>query len=298
MKKNSLIVVLFFVCMSMNAQIFRPLDQMSDAERSYFLAERFWDGFPFHDTMILHDKQRFPSGAIENYLQAISQADLPTIQRSLVETMRRADTNERMWRFFAESFDLYLNSEFHHMRNEQWIEPVWHQMLKSQWTTFADSAKLNFFIRRAAETPVGSIAPDLEFLTIQGQRGRLSEFNAERILIYFYIPGCPQCAMTIEWITRDTAYQELIQAGILKGFAFYPEHNLNVFRQYSSTIPSTWVNAREPDGMSQLEEQLLYRMNGAPTMYLLDRDKTIILKDATLTQLYNEFDRARNRFLR
>ncbi|MCL2682292.1 MAG: DUF5106 domain-containing protein [Bacteroidales bacterium] len=311
MKKQILIIGFLFVCMSLSAQPvpFRPFDQMSDVARSEFFAERYWDGFPFHDTTVLYTDgfrgQRdvfgdlnIYSGAIARYLQMIRFADLPTIQRSLAETLRRADTNERMYRQFVNSFDFFLNDANSQLREEQWMVPIWQQMLKSRWATFSDSAKINFGLRMAAKNPVGSIATDLEFVTIQGQRGRLSEINAELILVYFYIPGCADCVRTLEFIRLDSAYQELIEAGILQGFAFYPGEDLNSFRSYRNTIPNTWINARNPDGMSQLDELGLYQMRGAPTMYLLDRDKRIILKDARLDLLFNEFDKARERHLR
>jgi hypothetical protein len=296
MKKNVLIIVFLFTCAGLNAQIFKPLDQMSDVERSYFLAERFWGGFPFHDTMSLH-RQDF-HGAVERYLQAIQLADLQTIQRSLVETIKKADTNERMYRYFVETFDLYLNSEWTGMRDEQWIEPVWHQMLKSRWSTFADSAKINFFLKLADRNRVGTSAPDLDFITIHGQKGKLSEIDAELVMLFFYAPGCAECVRTLGWIVQDSAYQELLDAGVLQVLAFYPEKDMNVFRTYRGNIPNTWINARDPDGMSQLEEEEKYLMRGAPTMYLLDKNKNIILRDARIDQLFNEFAKTRDKRLR
>ena len=322
MKKSILIVAILFVCMGLEAREnvnqvfhgmvenqvesarigrasfvpFRYLDEMdSDADRSKYMIERFWNDFPFHDTNVLHD-DRF-RGTIQHYLRVIQFADLETIQQSLVETIRSADTNERMWRFFIEAFDFHLNDALSGMRNLQWIEPVWHEMLRSRWITFSDSARVNFFLRMANKNPIGSVATDLEFVTFQGQRGRMSEIEAELLLVFFYIPGCPQCAMTIEWLEMDTAYHELINSGIMRGFAFYPGEDMNAFRSYRA-IPNTWINARDPDGMSQLETDGLYQMRGAPTIYLLDRDKRVILKDARLDLLFNEFDRARDRFLR
>jgi hypothetical protein len=126
----------------------------------------------------------------------------------------------------------------------------------------------------------------------------MSEIEAELLLVYFYIPGCHQCITTLEWIEEDSAYQELIKAGILQGFAFYPEKDMNLFRTYRTNIPGTWINARDPDGMSQLEENGLYQMRGAPTIYLLDKNKRIVLKDARLDLLFNEFEKAKDRFLK
>ena len=302
--KKILIFIPLFIGMSLNAQsflepnfrplIFMPLNQMSDEVRSTYLAEHFWRGFPFYDTAVLSNN--LFRGSIRNYLQAIRFADLQTIQNSLVNTIKKADTVEAMYRHFVESFDFYLNDALSGIREMQWIEPVWHQMLKSRWTTFSDSARINFFLRMAAKNPVGGKATDLEFITIQGQRGRLSEIEADLLLVYFYIPGCPQCAMTLEWIQMDTAYQTLHRAGILKGFAFFPEDDIQRFRSYGN-IPTSWINARDPDGMSQLMTDELYQMRGAPTIYLLDRNKRIILKDARLDLLFNEFDKALERHL-
>ena len=150
----------------------------------------------------------------------------------------------------------------------------------------------------ADKNRVGSTATDLEFVTIQEQRGKLSEIEAEYLLVYFYIPGCVQCVMMREWIEEDTAYQELHSAGILQALAFYPEKNMELFQSYRTSIPSTWINARDPDGMSQLEEEGKYQMRGAPTIYLLDRNKKVILKDARMDLLFREFERARDKHLK
>jgi hypothetical protein len=313
MKKFSLIIAFCVVCMNLDAQRPRPtidapipymrLDQMSNQIRSDFLAEHYWEmaNFPFHDTMTIHrtdvEGRRWLPTFFREYLQLIQFADLPVIQKSLADFIKKTDTNERMYRYFIELFDFYLNDALSDMREEQWIVPVWQQMLKSRWATFSDSAKLNFFLEMAAKNPVGSKATNLEYTTIQGQKGNMLDIDAELFIVFFYIPGCPQCSMTLDWITTNEDYQALINAGILQGFAFYPEKDMNAFRGYRNVIPSTWINARDPDGMSQLEEDGLYQMRGAPTIYLLDRNKNVILKDARLDLLFNEFHKARERFL-
>jgi len=308
MKKILVISLFIFSCISLNAQIFRPLDQMSDFDRSTHLAERFWYGFDFNDTMQLHTEAFVGrrdvfgsvdifSSAIARYLQLIQFADLPVIQRSLAETLRQADVNERMYRQFVESFSFFLHDPISRLRNEQWIEPIWHQMLQSQWATFADSARIQHFLRLADINRVGSVATDLEFVTIQGERGRMHDIETELLLLYFYIPGCPQCRMIMEWINTDSTFQAIHQAGILTAFAFYPEGNVELFQSYAENIPSTWINARDPDGMSQLMEDNLYQMRGAPTIYLLDRNNRVVLKDARMDLLFREFARAKERFL-
>jgi len=307
MKKSILFFAFFFACINLKAQRtieppipFMPIDQMSDVVRSEFLAEHYWGmaRFPFHDTTVIHRKDALGRNWVPNffkqYLQMIQFADLATIQKSLVETLKKTDTNERMYRYFIELFDHYLNDALSELRNEQWIEPVWRQMLKSKWCTASDSAKINFFLRLADKNRVGAIATDLEFITAQGQKGRLSEIDAELLMIYFYIPGCVQCAITIEWIVADSAFQAIHNAGILQVLAFYPEKDLALFNAYRSTVPGTWINAREPDGRSQLEEEGAYQMRGAPTIYLLDRNKRVILKDARMDLLFNEFEKTRS----
>ena len=296
MKKIILSIAFLFVAMNLDAQIFRPVDQMSEVERSVFLAEHFWDGFPFNDTMILH-QDRF-RGSVANYLQAIQFADLPSIQKSLVEVIRKSDTNERMYRYFIEVFDFYLNDALSGLREEQWIEPVWRQMLKSKWCTYSDSAKIDLFLRLAAKNRVGSKATDLEFVTIQGQPGTLLELNAELLMVYFYIPGCAQCIKTREWIEEDSAYQAIHRAGILQVLAFYPEKDMDKFHTYSNSVPNTWINARDPDGRSQLEEEEKYQMRGAPTIYLIDKNKKIILKDAREDLLFEEFAKVQKKYLK
>lgn len=285
-----------------NAQIFRPVEKMTETDRSYFMAEHFWDGFPFNDTNILHQEdqygQKIAANAVANYLGMIRYANLETIQQSLVNTLQKADSNERMYRYFVEIFDYYLNDPLSGFREEQWIEPVWKKMLESKWCTLADSVQVDFFLKMAAKNRVGSLATDLDYITIQGEKGKLSELKSEFLLVYFYIPGCQQCIQTREWIESDTAYQEIHKAGILQVLAFYPEKDMNKFHTYKSSIPSTWINARDPNNRSQLEEEEKYQMRGAPTMYLLDKNKKIILKDAREDLLFAEFAKVREKYLK
>ena len=69
----------------------------------------------------------------------------------------------------------------------------------------------------------------------------------------------------------------------LKILAVYPDEDLEAWRKHIPDVPAEWINSY--DNTVSLKNDEIYDLKAIPTLYLLDKNKKVILKDVTLNQL-------------
>ena len=65
----------------------------------------------------------------------------------------------------------------------------------------------------------------------------------------------------------------------------YIDEDLEAWRSYMPIYPETWYNGFDPDLM--IRGETLYNVRAIPSLYLLDRDKRVIMKDAPEARLFD-----------
>ena len=60
--------------------------------------------------------------------------------------------------------------------------------------------------------------------------------------------------------------------------SIYPDEELDEWRKHLNEFPKEWVNGY--DKTFAIKEQQLYDLKAILTLYLLNKDKTVLLKDA------------------
>lgn len=87
------------------------------------------------------------------------------------------------------------------------------------------------------------------------------------------------CRDITEGIKGSTIISNLQQDGRLKVLAIYPDENLEEWHKHYEDIPSSWINSY--DKGCHIERENLYNVNAIPALYLLDKDKIVLVKDST-----------------
>lgn len=103
--------------------------------------------------------------------------------------------------------------------------------------------------------------------------------KAEYVLLFINNPGCPMCKQLREQIGGSPMLSEMIERGRLKVVALYPDEDLAEWREYRGHIPPSWINGY--DAGCVVREKSLYDLHAIPALYLLDRDKRVLVKDST-----------------
>ena len=84
-------------------------------------------------------------------------------------------------------------------------------------------------------------------------------------------------------ITKALQESQLITAmqneGEVKILAIYPDENLDEWHKHRTEMPTQWINGYDKGCL--IERELLYYIKAIPALYLLDREKKVLVKDST-----------------
>ena len=132
--------------------------------------------------------------------------------------------------------------------------------------------------RRCALNAVGSKARDFSMVDRKGRDLRLYEIDAEFVLLFFSNPGCASCKEIIEVLSRDELISQAVRDKHLKVLSMYIDEDLELWGEHLGDYPQEWIVAYDP--LLELRNMDNYNIRAIPSVYLLDKDKTVLLKDA------------------
>ena len=74
-----------------------------------------------------------------------------------------------------------------------------------------------------------------------------------------------------------------ISAKKLKVLSIYPDEELDEWKKHRNDFAKEWTNGYDKELV--IKNKNLYDLRAIPTLYLLDKNKTVLLKDATLQKV-------------
>lgn len=130
---------------------------------------------------------------------------------------------------------------------------------------------------------VGTVAADFLFEDARGRRMRLSEVKADYTLLLFGNPGCHACKEIASYLEASGIIASAVDAGIVKVLDIYIDEDLESWREHLADYPRTWLCGFDP--MLAVRDGGLYNIRAIPSLYLLDKDKKVVLKDAPVERV-------------
>jgi len=263
-----------FPAIEMPAMITEP-QAMAD-----FMTEHYWDRFDFTDTLFLSDPDVLEQAFVD-YAVIIPYASGNLGGQSLKKVMQRAEADTAMYRFFIEKTEHYLWDPNSPYRNDELFIPVLESMLASDKIDDATRIRSEYRLELARKNRIGETANDFSYTLASGQKGRMSQIRSEYLLLFFNNPGCSACAEIIAHTNDSPLMNALQQNKRLTILAIYPDEELTEWKNYLPSMPSGWINGYDPD--VTIKNNDLYDLKAIPTLYLLNKDKKVLLKDADIS---------------
>lgn len=123
---------------------------------------------------------------------------------------------------------------------------------------------------------------------LQKERTTLYKTPAKYLLIYFNDPDCASCKEMQQILIQDPEVNRLLNCGDLRVLSLYLSDNTTIWEERFKNVPSNWIYAR--DYKKEMESNELYGIRAIPSMYLLDKDKKVLLKDAPAERIIAFFN--------
>lgn len=250
--------------------------------RADYLVRHYWENVDFADTTYL-DHREVMEQAWVDYIDIMKIVPEETAISAIKQMYQDAGKNKRVFFFFTDLAEKYLYDPNSPMRNEELYIPVLDAMLES--TVLDDTEKILPKGRRelAEQNRPGRQAEDFTYTLVSGKSGTLYGVKADYTLLFINNPGCHACEEGIKELKQAPAINKEFEAGNLKILSVYPDEDKEEWERHLSDFPKEWINGYDKKLM--IKEKNLYDLKAIPTLYLLDKNKKVLLKDATVMQI-------------
>lgn len=261
-------------------------------QRAGYLVTHYWDKFNFADTAYIHLPE-VTEQAFADYLDILPHAPKEVVYFSICDMLGKTikmDATHKMYIYFLDLYRSYLYDPNSPMRNDEYYIPVTNYILKDTLSDEATRQRAGFDLSTMLKNRRGEIASNIVFTRTDGKTANLYSLNKDYTLLYFYNPDCHACKEMTAYMVSSPLMKQLITSDKLEILALYIDEDIDLWKKYIPQIPSSWVNAYDKE--LSVHNQILYDLKAIPCLYLLDRQKRVVLKDTDAVAVENYLDRS------
>lgn len=253
-----------------------PPAQALEEDRFAYMREHYWDRFDFNDTVFISRVDTLDM--IRAYAVYVANFVGPVDGEPIARLMKLASVSRPMLDYFTMLSERVLNDPNSPLRSSELYIPVLQARLASPFYDRYEKLAPAYDLKLAMQNRIGHRANDFEYTLASGKKGTLYGLDADFVLLFINNPGCPMCKSLEETLPKSGVIADMVSSGRLKILALYPDEDLDAWRRYAHLIPDGWINAYD-DGC-RLRDGNIYDLRAIPSMYLLDSDKRVVVKDS------------------
>jgi peroxiredoxin len=255
----------------------------------------FFDNIDLNDDRILRTPIFY--SRLNTYFSSVLIQHPDSIMKAIDWLVPRCSQNRKMFQFVA----VYL---FNHFRES---ETMGHDAVvvkladeiylsgKADWTTKEWRDNLRREVDKVRPNLIGVKAHDLVMNSFNGVMVSLYDIKKDFIILYFWEPNCGHCQEETPKLKAwyDTAKNESVEV-----FAICTQNDRAKWEKFIQDNKLNWINGWDPQRATNYD--YYYNINSTPTVYILDRNKTIIAKKlpvesiATFIDNYRKFRKGRS----
>lgn len=258
MRGISIHIILLLTCFALQAQEVHfpdiPSNITDSGERSLYLAEHFWERNDLGDTLLIHHPT-----VVFDYVYILSKIPQEEACRLMIETARQALCFPKTYSYTEYWFEHYLHDSLSPYYNDELFIPFLETVCNSECDELL-KMRSQFLLSRCKMNRVGQPATDFVLHTDGGQEKMLSQIKAEYIILWFFQNGCGACSESAEYLKNSETAQSAFGTNDIILIPINVEKN--------------------PDLVGNLYELQYY-----PVFYVIGKDRTIILKEASLDRV-------------
>ena len=269
-----------------------PTNITSEQDKAIYLSKYYWEEFSFEDTSLINQTDITEQGFVD-YIHVLNYIPFKHARRSIKYLFVKAQTNPPMFAHFASLFEKYYYNGDSPFRNEELYIPVLETILLFDILSEEDYEKYDFQQEMIHKNRIGSKANDFVYTLQNSEWKRMHAIKSNYLILFFSSPECSKCVAVADDIKNS---EVIAQVCSLNSFSrtmlcvlnIYPKSNIPLWRQSLASMPQkNWIHAY--DDAMVLTNKRVYDLKGLPTIYLLDKNKRIILKDTSLEEIESFF---------
>jgi peroxiredoxin len=248
-----------------------------DKLRFYYYKNHFFDDIDLGDPTVL--RTPFINNKLETYLSNLTVQMPDSIIVAVDHLLKQMEPSQETWKFYVAQFlnkygkmqIIGMDAVYVHMVD------TYYATGRTPWADEETLAKIIDNANKLRPILIGKTAPDVTLFDEAGNPVRLHDIESPYLVLMFWAPDCGHCKKSMPFFLE---FNEKFKDRGVKSVAICTKH--------MDKTASCWeyVNENEMQGLTynladqhhKSRFQVLYNIRSTPQVFILDKDKKIILK--------------------
>lgn len=254
-----------------------PSSISSPEEKAQYRLFHYWDGLVFTDKTYTHDAD-FMTRVFDRYVSHLSEVDSAAAYPAVEDLMRRAQADSVTYYVFTHLADnLYERGDY-----ESYL-PFARAIIASDYPSEDDKMIPEYQLSLVLKNRPGTPATDFTYHTLDGMSSMSSLLGERPLILFFYNVSCHTCHR----VMADIESSEILSTAISKSkLSVLTVDKMGPLEDWTSSLkdelPKGWIHGYN---FTDLYDTDLYNITGVPTIYLVDKDGIVLLREASVASL-------------
>ena len=259
-----------------------PSEITEPSKRAEYLTLHFWQNYNFQDTTFLMTNHLLEQSFVD-FTDLLSLVPDEVGDKAIQTLLKKAEEEPAIFSFIIQLSERYLYEPDSPFCNEEALFPFMQYAIQSSCLNEFEKIRPAFLLHVISKNRIGAVANNLTYKTMNGETGNLHEIKANYILLYFNDPECEDCKMLIDRLKVSSVVRQFVASGKLQIITVYVNDDTDTWKKHAPDVPNTWIYSY--DAEQKINKEEIYNIKQFPTLYLLDQDKKVLLKDASFDNL-------------
>lgn len=263
----------------------RVKDDLPENKVNSYIRDNFFCNTNFNDTVLL--RTPYLTEKVLNYISlfknpALMEEEQEELYIGAIDTiMKKASVNEDVFYILAE----YMVNGFESLHMYGASEHITTEYILGGPCDRDDLPEhLRIKASGIQKLAIGMPAPDFEFTTWKGLKTSLYQTESEFTLLIFWSVSCPHCTDMLPKLKMMADEFRKSKPGYFEVLAIAIENEKDPWELFIKEMELNFIHSSELKGWEAITPHL-YNVNATPTLFLLNKEKIIILKPNRLRVL-------------
>ena len=248
-------------------------DEITDPQaRAKYLGEHFWDNVDFAAA-----SEALVEQGLIDMASIFPLLNNETLITSMTALVKKAETSKAGLLMMLSLADKYLYGTASPLYNEAAYRGLLQSALISKALNKADKEPYQKQLVILEMNNEGSAAVDFDMQLVDGSKAKLSDIEAPVSILFFYAADNLDCKLQRFRLTQARLVNYLQRAGGIKIVAVCVEGDKAAWEKFRADSPKEWLHVFDASG--KIKSENLYDLRTLPRLYLLDEQKTVLLKN-------------------
>ena len=200
--------------------------------------------------------------------------------KAIAILLKRASSDGDILLMYADIADKYLYSGGGTFVSDEAYLPFAEAVAESKKVDELRKLRYIYQYDVLTKNQVGMTVTDFEYkLPGKDKKYRIKKLKSPYILLYINDPECEDCSLATLRLSVSQALLQEIREGRLTILSLYPDGETEEWLAGVADYPKEWVVASMENG------ERCFDLRVMPALYLLDKDKKIILRNTSLEEV-------------